>query len=399
MASLKVVIVGGGVIGLSAAYQLAASGAADVTLIEKDTLGAGSSRRAAGITSGLLWSETGVRARRIGVEWFRRLSHELPGYHYHDEHGCLNLFTPDTWPQRQPLLKMYDRLELEYRILSAAEIHRQWPDLTPQKDMIGLHDPNGGYSEPDDYVDALARRVRELGVQIIENNPVREFLTAGGRVSGVRTENTTFHADAVISSLHSWGPLLWKQLDLRLPVKSFVHQRFVSEPLPHPFVAPPVNADPYLGYIRPAHGGRMLLGVETTYRPQFDVAHPDFRMDELTIDPALRDESVQRMSALSPLLDRARWESQRIGLIVFSQDGEPILGPVKHMPGLFVAGSFHSGGFSYNTVAGLLLSELVLGKPTSVDITTFSPDRFDRASTDTFLAQPATQANVVRRRH
>src|SRR4051812_28178048 len=127
MATSTVVIVGGGVIGLSAAYHLARRGDVRVVLLEKDTVGAGSSLRAAGITTGLLWSETGVRARRLGIEWFQRLSEELDGYTYHDEHGCLNLFTPTTWPTRGELLGLYDRLGVAYEVLSGVDIHRRWP--------------------------------------------------------------------------------------------------------------------------------------------------------------------------------------------------------------------------------------------------------------------------------
>ena len=102
--SSTIVIVGGGVIGLSTAYQLARRKAGRVVLLEKGAVGDGSSSRAAGITTGLLWSETGIRARKIGLDIFRQLSDELDGYTYHDEHGCLNLFSPDMWRGREPLL-------------------------------------------------------------------------------------------------------------------------------------------------------------------------------------------------------------------------------------------------------------------------------------------------------
>src|SRR5688572_13285755 len=120
MPAMNVVVVGGGVIGLSAAYHLARRGDVAVTVLEKDSIGAGSSLRAAGIATGLLWSETGVRCRQLGIEWFRRLSSELEGYRYHDEHGCLNLFTPATWPARRQLLPLYDQLGVGYEVLSGT---------------------------------------------------------------------------------------------------------------------------------------------------------------------------------------------------------------------------------------------------------------------------------------
>src|SRR5579871_1993023 len=122
MNSSTVAVIGGGVIGLSTAYQLALKRVGCVVLLEKGRLGDGASSRAAGIGTHLMWSETGVRARQIGFQLFRRFSAEWDDYTFHDEHGCLNLFTPQAWPAREPLLPLYDRLQIPYEVLDAREI-------------------------------------------------------------------------------------------------------------------------------------------------------------------------------------------------------------------------------------------------------------------------------------
>src|SRR5262245_12711841 len=244
MSSTTIVILGGGVIGMSTAYQLALKQAGRIVLLEKGRLGEGASSRAAGIGTHLIWSEAGVRARQIGFQLFRQFSEEWDDYTFHDEHGCLNLFTPQAWPAREPLLPLYDRLNVPYEVLDAAEIRSRWPALNPPAEYLGLHDPRGGYSEPAEYVPALARRVRESGVEILEGEPVIEFLRSGSRVTGVRTLRQSIAADAVVSTVHVWSLPVWRELGLRLPMKHFVHQRYVTARLPEPFVAPPVNADP-----------------------------------------------------------------------------------------------------------------------------------------------------------
>jgi glycine/D-amino acid oxidase-like deaminating enzyme len=399
MSTSTVIIVGGGVIGLSTAYHLARRGDVRVILLEKDTIGAGSSLRAAGITTGLLWSETGVRCRQLGIEWFRRLSDELIGYTYHDEHGCLNLFAPPTWPARQQLLPLYDRLRLPYEVLTAEEIHQRWPALTPPEDLIGLLDPRGGYSESDEYIAGLLEACRTLGVVIEEHRTVTGLLTTGGRVTGVRTHEGDVEGDAVISSIHAWTNVLWQPTGVVWPVKGFVHQRYVTNAMPEPLVCPAVNADPYLGYVRPARGNRILMGAETTDREEVRAPDPQFRMDALSTPDSVRDGATARLSHLVPSLDGIKWKSERVGLICFSMDGEPILGSVAAWPGLFLAGAFHSGGFSYNTVAGVLLAEMVVDGQTSIDIAAFSPDRFDRHDASTYLACLVPQSASVRRRH
>jgi len=199
------VVVGGGVIGLSAAYHLARKKAGRVILLEKGRIGDGSSCRAVGITSGLLWTETGVRARQIGLQLFKELSDELDGYHYNDEHGCLNVFTPTQWLERVKLLPLYDRLQVLYEILSAEAIRKRWPALNAPDDWTGLHDPRGGYSEADEYLASLARRVGQLGVEVYEQEQAVDFLIKQGRVAGVRTGTRLVEADAVVSTVHVWS--------------------------------------------------------------------------------------------------------------------------------------------------------------------------------------------------
>jgi len=369
-------------------------------LLEKERVGDGSSLRAAGITTGLLWNEIGVRARQVGIQLFRQLSEELDGYTYHNEQGCLNLFEPHAWSERRKLLPLYERLGTEFQVLDASEIHRRWPALEPPEDFIGLWDPVGGYSEPEEYVPALAARIRQLGGEVREGQTVIRFATRGQSVTGVVTPDETIEADAVVSAVHAWWPPLWQQLDLRFPIKMFVHQRYVSQPVTQTWTAPPVNVDEYGGYFRPALGNRILLGAETADRAEHRVDSLGFRMNELQTPLAVRDAAVQRFAPYFSALRDAKWESEHIGLLAFSADGDPIVGPVERWPGLFVGAAFHSGGFSYNTVAGLLLAEFVVHGAPSIDVSAFSPGRFGaQDEINRYLDSTVAQSGAVRRRH
>lgn len=398
MSSSNVLIIGGGVIGLSTAYHLARNHGVKVILLEKEQIGDGASRRAAGIITGLLWSDPGVLARKISLQRYRELSEELPGYRFQDV-GCLNLFDPPSWPEREKLLPIYDRLAAPYEILSAAEIHRRWPELTPDAEIIGLFDPLGGYSEPDDYIPALAGQCRALGVEIHERTPVIGFVGHNGRVIGVKTTGGVIHADAVICTVHVWTNQILQSLGGQLPVKAFVHQRYVTTPLPAPVRIPAVNANPQGGYIRPAIGNRLLAGGETAWREEWRVPSPVFRMSELTAPESVKSELTTHMTPLWPRLVETSWASEKVGLIAFAVDGEPILGPVDQLPGLFLGCAFHSGGFAYNPAAGLLLAEMVALGRTQIDVSAFSPNRFLPEVTRAYLDSTVTQAHAVKRRH
>jgi sarcosine oxidase, subunit beta len=399
VAEKHAVIVGAGVTGLSTAYHLKRMGYGAVTILEKDRVGAGSSSRAAGISTGLLWSKTGVLARKIALRSFREFSFELAGYQFHNEHGCLGLFSPELWPAREALLPLYDELDVPYQILSAAEIRRRWPQLDPPDDYRGLLDPLGGFSEPDEYLPALAARVRELGVVIRQGVAVRELLGQGERIAGVRTDDGLVEADAFVVTNYAWIVPLLATVGLAIPAKTFVHQRYVSKPLPAPFVAPPVNADPYLGYVRPAAGNRILIGAETPDRDDWKVGDPAFRLEEIADDPTILPTVVERFAGFVPGIAELEWEIRKVGLIQFSMDAEPVIGRIGGRENLFVGACFHSGGFSYNPASGLLLAELVARGTTSIDVAAFSPDRFEAKATADYLASTVPQRHAARRRH
>lgn len=397
---MKSIIIGGGVIGLSTAYHLAKRKFGNVIVLEKGLVGDGSSSRAAGIITGHLWSEPGVLARKQGLQLYRELSRELGdyGYRFHDV-GCLNLFDPASWPEREALLPLYERCGAPFEVLNAQEMKRRWPALTPREEFIGLYDPLGGYSEPHEYIPALTRKLRELGVEILEHQTVREFITCNGQVKGVRTSTASFEADAVICTAYSWTLPLLGKLGWKLPVKTFVHQRYVTRPLSAPVKIPAVNANPLFGYVRPAHGNRLLLGIETAERAEYSVPSLDWHMSGVSADAELKDALMKNFCSLTPDLAKAKWETENVGLLTFSMDGEPILGPVEKFSGLHMAIAFHSGGFAYNPVAGFLMAEFVMDGRTSIDVSTFSPNRFDPKAVDEHLATTVAQKDAVRRRH
>ncbi len=392
------IILGAGVTGLSTAYHLALKKFGRVIVLDKGPVGDGSSRRAAGIVTGLLWSDTGVLVRQTALRRFRELSEELPGYRF-QARGCLNVFDPPGWEERKRLLPMYDRLGAPYEILDAAQMRRRWPHLHPREEFTGLYDPLGGYSEPDEYLPALAARCRELGVELRERTPVTGFRMEGGALRGVRTAEGELGADAVISTLYAWTNLALGQIGMRLPVKAVVHQRYVTAPLPEPLPAPAVNANPLSGYLRPAAGGRMLLGIETAEREEHRVTSPAFHLDELEAWPGLREQIRALFEPYAPVLRQVEFAEERVGLLTFAKDGEPVLGPVRAIPGLYVGVAFHSGGFAYNPASGLLLAEFVADGRPHIEVSAFAPERFSEQETEEYLALTLQQKDLVRRRH
>jgi glycine/D-amino acid oxidase-like deaminating enzyme len=240
-----------------------------------------------------------------------------------------------------------------------------------------------------------------LGVEIRENAQVDEIIVKQGRVSGVKTAGGIISADAVVAATYAWIHPLLASIGVSLPVKTFVHQRYVSEPVDGPVQFPPINADPFLGYIRPAKGNRVLLGIETPDRDDYKVPTLDFRLDVLRDEPGIMAPAIARFKDFFPMLADLRWESTHVGLLSFSMDGEPIIGPITGVEGLFVGNCFHSGGFSYSPASGFFLAQLVSRGQAAIDLTAFSPARFDATPGQTadYLASTVPQRNASGRRH
>lgn len=394
----RVVIVGAGVTGLSTAYHLAKKKFGEIILLDKEQVGNGSSQRAAGIITGLLWSEAGVLVRKRCFELYEALSAELDGYQFQSV-GCLNLFSHTSWHEREALLSLYDRLDAPYQILHPEEMEERWPEMRIPSDVVGLYDPLGGYSEPSEYIPAMKQRLLELGVDIREGGQVNGFEVKNGAVSGVITAGGVIQADVVVSTVYSWTRTLLKTIGLELAVKCFVHQRYVTEPLRSPIEIPAVNANPYGAYFRPALGGSLLAGLETIDREEYTVDSLAFQLTELSTPPGLVAGLHQRLSPVLPSLDGVKFQDEKVGLLTFSMDGEPILGPLRNLPGLILGLAFHSGGFAYNPGTGELLAEYVSEGRTSIDISSWSPDRFDPDETQAYLAETIWQKDIAKRRH
>ncbi len=385
-----IIIIGGGVIGLSTAYHLARRSFGRIVVLEKEIVGDGASSQAAGIITGLLWTETGVEARKISLARFRELSGELDEYRYQDV-GCLNLLSQEEWPGRKALLPLYDRLDFNYEILDSTEIRNRWPALSIPDGTTGLFDPLGGYSEPDHYVPALARKCVELGVDIREHQQVGGFLDRSGRIAGVKTQGSDVEGDFVVSTVHVWTLKVFEQMGWKLPLKSFTHQRYVTTPLDSEVKIPAVNANPFGGYLRPHYGKRLLAGIESPDAIEFRIPDLNYRMESVLPDPELKHKAGKNLLPLVPGVGRPDWEFERKGLLCFSMDGEPVLGPIGALPGLFVGVAFHSGGFAYNPSAGVLLADYVADGVPRINLDAFSPDRFNDGETSVFINSNITQ--------
>jgi glycine/D-amino acid oxidase-like deaminating enzyme len=401
MPSIKpnsVVVIGAGVTGLSTAFHLVEKGVERVVVIDKGAVGGGSSLQSGGIITMLLGRETPIRARAVSLDLFERFSRILDGYEFHQV-GCLNLFTKDVMAQNAWLRQLWSRLGGRFEVLHGREITERFPDLQADDGDYGVLDLRSGYSEPHRYVPALKARLQEMGVEFREHDAVIGFDIRNDRLVGVETKSATLEADAAVCAVNAWANHVLSFAGFQIPYKNFVHERFVTKPFPETPRLPAVNDHILNGYVRPTDDNRLLLGSGDHDSPAHEMHGPDFEVGDLEPDPRalpfLKEQFVKR----TPLLEGAEWDYHTVGLVSLAYDVNPVIGPVPGVDGLYVGTNFHSGGFAYNPVSGLLLAEHMVDGGTRFDTTAYSPSRFDGFDTEAFLSEPIMHSAMGRVRH
>ncbi len=394
----SVVVIGAGVTGLSTAFHLVEKGVERVVVVDKGSVGGGSSLQAGGIITMLLGTETEVRARAISLDLFERFSRILDGYQFHQV-GCLNLVTEDVFSEAAPVRDMWRRLGGRFEVLRGGEISERFPDLAAVETDIGVLDLRSGYSEPHRYVPALRAKLEDMGVEIRENEAVVGFDIHGGRLRGVVTDRGTIETNAAVSSVNAWTNHVLSLVGFRVPYKNFVHERFVTKPFPEPPRLPAVNDHILNGYVRPTDDNRLLLGTSVDGLGAYEMRGPAFDVSELEPHPDALPFLKEHLVRRAPMLEGAEWDYHTVGLISLAYDVKPVIGPVPGVDGLFVGAHFHSGGFAYNPASGLLIAEHVVDGETSIDSEMYSPARFGTVDTDAFLTAPIMHDDMGRVRH
>lgn len=410
MANISIVVVGAGIAGLSASFHLAEKGAGPITLIDKGRVGSGSSSRSGAVNTMLMGTEAATVARGISFDIFERFDRILDDYIFHQV-GCLGLYDPEQFETASQLHEMHRRAGARFEVLRRKELETRFPDLRVKDNEYGVLDLRGGYSEPDRYIPALAAKVRELGVQIRAHCTVEDFLIEGNRVQGVRLRGgEELRADVTVCTVNAWANTLLSRAGQPLPVRNFVHERFVTLPFDEPPHLPATNDDAQGVYYRPTEDNRILLGTGAIEPVQIKMPGPDFDLAELKPAenslPFIRQAVRERL----PRMQDVKFDYHRVGLVSYPIDFVPNIGPVDALPGLYLGTNFCSGGFGHHPVAGLLLSEYIVDGHTQIDASTFSPDRFKDFDTGAYLAQEITHhamveahaarnKGVVRKRH
>ena len=367
----QVLIIGGGIVGCSAAYHLAKSGCRDVLLVEKGELTSGSTWHAAGLVGQLRSSRNVTRMLKHSVELYQSLEAETGQATGWKQAGGLRLACSEE--RMQELRKGATTARsfgLEMHMLSPQEALDLFPIMSP-KDIVGAAFlPTDGYADPSSVTRALAKGARDGGVTIERGVRVEEFLLKDRRVTGVRTNQGDIEVETVLLAAGMWSRQLGALAGVNVPLIPVMHQYMVTDKIPGIPADLPTMRDPdKLVYYKEEAGALAMGGYEHDPIPWAVEGIPgDFGQQLLEPD----FEHFESISTLAiertPLLETAGVRELINGPESFTPDGNFIMGRAPELDNFFVGAGFNAHGIAAGGGAGRMLAEWILDGRPSLDL-------------------------------
>jgi sarcosine oxidase subunit beta len=368
--TVDIAIVGGGILGLCTAFYLAQLAPLKIFLLEKDLLAQASTGLSVGGIRQQFSHPSNIRLSQMTLELFSRFEETFGQPLEFHRVGYLFLAEQmQTWDFFLESVRTQQELGVPVEALSPHTIQKRWPFLNTDDLQGGTSCAEDGYADPYSVAMAFAEAARTLGVSIQENAKALEVLTENGRVLGIRTTKGNVAAPIVINTAGAWAAELAATAEIRLPVKPYRRQVYVTrrfEGIPRPL--PLIIDQDSLFYFR-SEGEGILMGMTDPDEPSSFHTHVDRDFLENLIGAAIRR---------APILTRAEILRGWGGLYAVTPDENPIIGQLGELDGFFGAVGFSGHGFQHGPAVARLLSELILTGKADFDLRPFSYARFTR---------------------
>jgi len=374
-----IVIIGGGVVGLSIAYYLALRRAGRIVLFEKGQLGEGSTSRCVGGIRVQFSTEINIRFSLESLKTFNQFREEFGVNPEFKRIGYLFLATTEReigiFKESMKLQKKFD---LPVEFLSPDEIRWCWPYLKMDDILGGTFCSWDGYAGPNEILFGFATGAKRAGVKIYEGMEIIGISFEGGKVHSVKTKDKEIFTPVVVNAAGPYAASIGEMVGIKIPVKPLRRQIFITAPFHLTDQTIPLTIDFHRGwYFRQEVDGLLLSGPLDS-KPSFN----------LNIDYEAMAETSESAIYRVPVLEKARIARGWAGLYEISPDRHAILGKVPEVEGFFLANGFSGHGFQHSPAVGKVIAELITeGKAKMIDITSLSIERFEKGE---LIMEPMT---------
>ena len=389
-ADKAVIVVGGGIWGLSTAYHLARTGSCQISLVERnEQVAAETTPRAAGLVGQIRESATMCGAIQYALQLFTDFSEET-GYDLglRRPGSLMVALTAERMEAYQRQVESARDNGVEAQFVSHQEMEHLAPHMNVSALEGGFIVSGDGYVDPGLCAQGYARAARELGVHIQCGTRVTGLDMDGeNTIVGVRTAEGRLGADAVVLAGGPWTASLLRQwTGYELATATIRHQRVCSAPCPGiPVHHPVVRVTDESCYLRPEAGGYLYGFFEPEpSRIDLDEQPSTFHTDDLEPPVETMSEALRRLLPVFPVLQELGVAERCQGLTTFAPDGNYMLGPVPEVAGLFCASGCAALGIAGSAAVGRWIASWILeGEPGDASVLEqFTLPRFGDKQTD-----------------
>lgn len=365
----EIVIIGGGVMGASTLYHLAARGQKQVVLLEKERFfGQGATGRCAGGVRYQFATEINIRLSLESLPMLERFKEEIGQDVNYRKCGYLFVLTREEDVQNfQRNVALQHRLGVQTEWLSGDEVRRRLPFMRFEDALAGTFHAKDGLVDPNSVVMGYINAAGRLGAKAFTEVEVQGLIVEHDKIKGVVTSQGTIHAPIVVNAAGPWAGVIGKMAGVEIPITPLRRQWFTTTPLPEippdfPFVIDFAQA---LYFHREGEG--LLIGMSNQQE------QPSFNQN---VDEAFELVNMETALARLPLLEKAGRASHLAGLYEVTPDAHPIFGKTP-VEGFYIVAGFSGHGFMHGPIAGKLMSELILdGAYRTLDVSMLDLARF-----------------------
>ena len=374
-----IILIGGGVIGCSIAYNLAKHGTKNVTVLERGAICSGGTAKSCAIVRTHYSIEANIRHAVESLKIFSNFADHIGGDCGWHQTGYLILGPEEHREPMEAVFRKQNDHGIDTRILSPKEARQIHPLIQVEDVGVIGYDSFTGYADPHQTTMAYANQAKALGVTIHTDTPVTGLLLKGMHKI-VQTPVGNFESQAVIMAAGPWMHRLGQMIGVEFPYVNSRH-KVITLKIDQPYRSEwPIVKDlttPDKIYFRPETGGLVLIGTGDHGDP---ITDPDYSLtDEVDIDHISRIGAL--ISHRMPAFAEAEYVAGWTGPYDIPPDWNPLVGPIAGYEGVYVAVGFSGHGFKLAPTIGEGLAQTVLGLEPRVPIEMYVPTRFDQGKT------------------
>lgn len=370
------VVIGGGIIGMAAAFYLARAKYGKIVLLEREPLtGSGSTSKAAGGIRAQFSNRVNIEMSMLSEKLFCRFKEDTGQEALFDQVGYMFLLSrPEDVESFYLSVELQRSLGLNVDILKPDDIAR----LAPHVRLDDIHSAtfcaDDGLADPHEFLSGYEKAARGLGVEFELGTEVTGLTRTGDRITEVVTSRGRIACGAVINAAGAYGAEIGRMIGIDLPVQPIRRQCVTTGELD--FVRPdfPMIVDVASGLYSHKESKGLLLGW----------ADPDVKPStDISIDPDYTDNILERALDRMPQLETAEVANQWAGLYEVTPDHRAIIGYEPSVNGLFHIVGFSGHGMMHAPAAGLICSQILTDQQPEIEISDFSPARFGQGALQT----------------